>query len=86
MDYRQSTIDYVDNNANLSVEPMSEDRLSTMVDKMHMDDGKNTPERHRSRSTVMTSSPIQNNVSNSTPGQEKLFNGGVKLENVILFL
>ncbi|XP_034936042.1 receptor-mediated endocytosis protein 6 homolog [Chelonus insularis] len=90
-DYRRSTMEYVDNNAN-NVSNMeygksvAEDRLIHLIDKLHIDNGKNNNEcqslsSHIGAAAVAPTLLLANHISApSLP--EKLPNGGIKLEEL----
>ena len=93
-DYRQSTRDYVDSNANRSGTSSSagggaggnsDDRLVHLIDKLHIDNGKSNGEcqstsNHIGAVAVAPALLLANHISVPVLPSDKLVNGDVKPE------
>lgn len=92
-DYRRRTLEYVDNNANTvndgEFKSSGDDRLVHLMDKLHIDNGKNNNERpattssnHISAAAVAPALLLANHISAPLPPSEKLAmtNGDAKTE------
>lgn len=89
-DYRRSTMEYVDKNANnisnadYGIKPLREDRLVHLIDKLHIDNGKQverqtTAHNHIAAAAVAPALLLANHIS-APVLPEKSQNGDAKTE------
>ncbi|XP_033227479.1 GTPase-activating protein and VPS9 domain-containing protein 1 isoform X2 [Belonocnema kinseyi] len=86
-DYRRSTMEYVDSNANMDYQKtVGDDRLSHLMDKLQIDNSKVNGERQNIvngfAGAATSSASLTNSILSPTLSQEKLANGDIKTEEL----